>query len=91
VAKLTEVQYAAASIAASKTEELSAIDAVDLDASYNEDEVVVTWPGLDIEFHRSVQVTVNPDESRTILVTVESAHDGLPARSSFRTTFAVWE
>lgn len=91
VAKLTEVHYAASSIASSRIEELSAVNLADLDSSYNESDTDVVWPGLDIVFRRNVQVTVNGDNSRTINVRVASAHASLPANVRFVTHFAPWQ
>lgn len=91
VAKLTEVHYAASSIASSRIEELSAIDIKDLDSSFNEVNTPITWGGLNITFLRSVTVMVNADDSRTIRVTVVSDNKALPADINFTTRFARWE
>jgi len=90
-AKFTQVNHAASSLAISKVEELAAIDTLNLDASYNATETSVAWPDFNINFTRTVVVTVNADESRTIDVTVVSNADKVPTTVEFTTTFAMWE
>ncbi len=91
VGKLTEAHFAASTLANSHIEELAAVDALDLDASYNETDTQVTFPGLNINFNRSTQVVVNADNSRTITVSVTSTHAGIPTFARFSTTLALWE
>lgn len=91
VAKLTEVHFAASSLASSHMEELAAIDFASLNSGYNETGTIVTTPGLNMTFSRDTTITINPDNSRTVTVTVTSNHDGLPTRVNFTSTFALWE
>lgn len=91
VAKLTEVHQAASSIAGSRMEALSAIDFIELDSSYNESNVIVTVPGLAINFQRSTTISINPDQSRRVEITVNSTNALLPSAVNFTSTFALWE
>lgn len=91
IGKITEAHFAASVLASGHLEELSAIDAADLDSSYNEVDTVVTFPNLSMDFLRDTTVVINPDDSRTVTVTVDSAHDGLPTSVTFSTTLALWE
>lgn len=91
VEKLTEVHLAASTLAASKIEQLSSIDPMDLDASDNSVENPVTSPGLNISFTRTSTITVNGDDSRTLNVVVSSNSDIVPSTVDFETTFALWE
>ena len=91
VAKKTEVHYAASSLAASRVEDLAAIDIGDVDSSLNEVGTQVNWPGLNLDFFRTTTVTINADDSRTIDVTVSCTHATVPTTVDFSTTFARWE
>ena len=90
-AQLTEVNFAANSLAISKVEELAAIDVDILDSSYNSTESSVSWGDLNISFTRTTTVTVNADSSRTINVEVSSVGSNVPTTVDFTTTFALWE
>jgi prepilin-type N-terminal cleavage/methylation domain-containing protein len=91
VAKLTEVHFAASTLASGKMEELAALDPLDLDPSDNSTETSVTFPELSLTFTRQVTVTVNSDDSRTINVQVSSNSSAIPTVVAFETTFALWE
>ncbi|MDC0357211.1 type II secretion system GspH family protein [Oligoflexia bacterium] len=91
VEKLTEVHLAASTLASSKIEQLASIDPLNLDATDNSTETAVTFPGLNMTFTRTVTVTVNVDDSRTLAVDVSSNNDGIPSTVDFVTTFALWE
>ncbi|MCI5066015.1 prepilin-type N-terminal cleavage/methylation domain-containing protein [bacterium] len=90
-AQLTEVNFAANSLAISKVEELSAVDVDLLDASYNSTENNVQWSDLNIAFTRTTTVTVNGDSSRTVNVNVATSGSKIPTSVQFNTTFALWE
>lgn len=90
VAKLTEVNYAASTLAASKMEELAAIDVSVLSAANNATETL-TEDGLNVSFTRTAAITVNADQSRTISVQVTSNSTMLPANVSVSTTLSAWE
>lgn len=91
VEKATQVHMAANSLASAKVEELTAVDTLDLDSTFNESDVVLTLPELQVEFSRSTTITVNSDQSRTIDVTVRSLSERLPTEANFTTRFALWE
>lgn len=91
VAKFTEANHAASSLAISKIEELAAVDTVNLDSSYDQTESSLTWGNTNMTFSRSVTVTVNADDSRTVDVTVASVNMVIPTTVNFSTTFALWE
>ena len=91
VEKITEVHLAASSLAQAKVEELSAVDSLNLNSSYNEIDAIVSIPGLNMTFTRNTTITVNADSSRTIHVRVVSNKSKLPATADFETRFALWE
>lgn len=91
VAKYTELNHAASSLAISKVEELAAIDAVDLNSSFDQIEEDVEWPELNITFTRTTTITVNADGSRRVDVNVTSNASTMPTSVDFATTFALWE
>lgn len=89
--KNTEVHFAASVLASDRMEQLSALDAIDLDSSYNESGASVSWNGLNINFLRSTTVTVNADDSRTIDVSITTDNANFPINVSFSSTTALWE
>lgn len=91
VAKLTEAHQAASSLAASKVEQLSAVDPELLNSSDNEVDIHVTWPSLNVDFRRDTTVAINADSSRTIYVRVHSETLSIPTEVKFQTRIALWE
>lgn len=91
VAKLTEVHYAASTLAASRIEEMAAIDVSSLSSSNNSSEPILVYPGMNISFSRQTTITINADNSRTVAVQVSSNSEVLPTTVSFGTTLARWE
>ena len=90
-AKTTEINHIASSLAASKLEELSAIDPIDLGPAFSEVEEEVVWPDLNMSFTRETEVTINADSSRTAKVIVMSNHSALKSKVQFQSNFALWE
>lgn len=91
VATITAANHAASCLATSRMEELAAVDTLDLDSSYNENAVSVSWPDISFPFARTTQVITNADNSRTITVSVSSTNSAVPTSVSFSTTLAMWE
>ena len=91
IMRLTEVNNAASNLAVSKIEEIAANDAADIDNSLDQTEGSVPYPGMDITFTRTTDVTVNADETRTINVQVASNNSALPTSVEFETGLSVWE
>lgn len=91
VAKLTELNHAASSLALSKIEELAAIDVSDLDDTFDENDDSLAWADSNMTFTRAVTVTVNGDGSRTVAVQVFSNSEEFPTDVHFTTSFALWE
>lgn len=91
VAKFTEANHAASSLAISKIEELAAIDTLNLDSSYNSTETSLAWESTNLTFTRTVTVTTNADDSRTVRVVVTSNNSTIPTTVDFSTSFALWE
>lgn len=89
--KYMETHHVASSLAISKMEEIGALDTTDIDDDLDVTEGTVTWPGLSFTFTRTVAVTVNGDNSRTVDITVTSNDAPIPASVNFASTFAEWE
>lgn len=87
----TEAHHAASRLASDKLEQIASIDSLDIDATLNQTEAAVTYPGLGITFTRTTTVTTNADNSRTISVDVTSNSSAIPVNVDFSTTFALWE
>ena len=88
--KFIEANHAASSLAADRMEQLAAVDILDLNSAYNEDNVAVTWPGLDLDFVRTTVVTTNSDGSRTAVVNVRTIHFAMPTSVTFQDNFYAW-
>lgn len=87
----SELNHIASSLATSKMEELAAVNVSNVDASDGGTESSISWPGLGITFKRVTTVTVNPDNSRTVNVRVESNSTHIPTEVEFNNTFTLWE
>lgn len=86
-AKLAVRHSIASQLALAKIESLQAVDPATLDATDNSSE-----SGLqhnNISFARSVAITVNADESRTVTVNVQT-EDSAADAVTFSHTFALW-
>lgn len=77
----------ASQIAAESLEEYAAIDPINLD---NTDDYADTVERLGHQFSRTVDVTVNSDSSRTVVVTVSSSNPLYPTSVSVQGVFAMW-
>lgn len=89
--KTTEVHFAASVLASDRMEQLLAIDAIDLDNSYDEVDTAVQWGDLNMDFLRTTTVTINADDSRTVEVNVVSGNNAFPVEVEFSSTMALWE
>jgi Tfp pilus assembly protein PilV len=89
--KNTEVHFAASVLASDKMEQLLSIDALNLDASYNENDTNVQWADMNFNFLRTTNVVVNADDSRTVTVQIKTDNDSFPVNVSFTSTMALWE
>lgn len=89
--KQTEVGNTAMNLAISRAEELAGIFIETLDATFNENEIVIADHEHNIELLRNTVVTVNQDGSRTITVTISGPDKFLPIPVEYTTTFALWE
>ncbi len=86
----TEYNHIATSLAVSKMEELASINVTSIGALHSvEDEVA--WPSFNSTFERETVIVINPDESRTITVTVTSNNSYAPTSVQFTNRFAKWE
>ena len=88
--KFIEANHAASSLAADRLEQLAAVEIGDLDDTFDETDTTVTWPGLDLGFVRSTDVTVNSDGSRTAVVTVKTTDFVMPTKVTFQDNFYAW-
>jgi hypothetical protein len=89
--KQTEVGNTAMNLAVSRAEELAGVFIENLNASFNETNVTVDDHQHKFELKRSTIVTINPDGSRTVTVTISGPGRYLPVPISYTTTFALWE
>jgi hypothetical protein len=89
--KQTEVGNTAMNLAISRAEELAGIFIESLDASFNENDIIIQEHEHNIELLRKTLVTINPDGSRTVTVTISGPDRFLPIPVEYTTTFALWE
>lgn len=90
--KITEMSNVARNLAVSKMELLAAQPVTSLDNSDDGTESNLTVSGHQMRFNRATDVTVNGDNSRTVVVTVSGNNNPyLPFPISYSTTFAIKE
>ncbi len=89
--KQTEVGNTAMNLAVSRAEELAGVFIENLNASYNENNIIVNDHDHEFELKRTTVVTVNPDGSRTVEITISGPPKYLPSPVYYTTTFALWE
>jgi hypothetical protein len=89
--KQIEVGNTAMNLAISKAEELAGIFIESLNATFNEDNIIIQDHDHNIELLRKTLITINQDGSRTITVTISGPDKYLPIPIEYTTTFALWE
>lgn len=82
-----ELQSLAAQLAAEAVEEYAGIDPINLDNADDRDDVVVR---RNHRFARSINVTVNSDQSRTVSVDITSLNPRFRASVNYSSRFAMW-
>ena len=89
--KKSQVSAGAHTLGIQKIEQLSIVNRNALDDSYDESESNLVISTVDnLTFTRTVDVTVNSDNSKTVDVVVVSNNLNLPVSATYSTTFSVW-
>lgn len=82
-----ELQSLAAQIGAESMEEYAGIDPINLDNADDRDDTVTR---KNHQFARSINVTVNSDQSRTVSVDITSLNPRFRASVNYSSRFAMW-
>lgn len=89
--KKAQVNAALRTLAKEQLETMAGINPQEIDDTYDDNETGLTVSSIsNMTFSRETDVTVNADNSRTVVVTVASEHSGFTKQLLMQSTFTRW-